>query len=254
VFAAFILYRFALKYANGKKQRCKTPIMSDQPRRPRGRPRSFEPRLALQQARDAFWRAGYAGTSLDELAAAMAMNRPSIYATFGDKESLYLQAIQRYAQQSRDTLDATLAGPGTLRERLCLLYQGATTFYLQGGPEAPRGCFLVGTALTEALPSATVRDVLERTFVAFTRSFRHAFQRAAESGELSAATSLEGLAQLATSTLNTLSLRARTGASPTLLKQLAAAAVDVICGQTTAAHPLPVRRPAKRPAARTKRA
>src|SRR4051812_12332458 len=105
--------------------------MSDQQRRPRGRPRAYDHELVLQQARDAFWRAGYAGTSLDQLAAAMAVNRPSIYAAFGDKESLYLEAIRRYAQLSRDTLDATLTGPGTLRERLGLLYRGAIAFYLQ---------------------------------------------------------------------------------------------------------------------------
>ena len=91
----------------------------------------------------------------------------------------------------------------------------------------------MGTALTEALPSPAVRRVMEQTFEAFTRSFAHAFQRALAAGELSATTGVEGLALVATSTLNTLSLRARTGATSTMLKQLATAAVDVICG----AHP-----------------
>jgi AcrR family transcriptional regulator len=182
----------------------------------------------------------------------MAMNRPSIYAAFGDKEALYLATVKRYAQQSRDALEATLSGPGTLRERVCLLYEGATAFYLQGGPEAPRGCFLVGTGLTEARLSPPVRAVLEQTFDAFARSFKRAFRGASATGELSAAVSPEQLAQLATATLNTLSLRARTGASSSTLKQLAAAAVDIICGPLPA-RPRPRRSTDKR-AGRIKRA
>ena len=227
--------------------------MSEPMRPRRGRPRSFDPEVALRQARDAFWRAGYAGTSLEELAEAMAMNRPSIYAAFGDKEALYLATVQRYAQQSRDALEATLSGPGTLRERLCLLYEGAAAFYLQGGPEAPRGCFLVGTGLTEALLSPPVRAVLEQTFDAFTRSFARAFQRAVATAELSASVSPEDLAQLATATMNTLSLRARTGAAPNMLKRLAAAAIEIICGPAPT-QPRPRRNTAKRVAARIKRA
>src|SRR4051812_36374931 len=60
------------------------------PGRPRGRPRGFDPEAALGQARDVFWDAGFAASSLDELSAAMEMNRPSVYAAFGDKETLYL--------------------------------------------------------------------------------------------------------------------------------------------------------------------
>jgi hypothetical protein len=64
-------------------------IPTAEPRR-RGRPRAYDPDTALAAAADVFWKKGYDGTSLDDLAAATGMNRPSLYAAFGDKHDLYL--------------------------------------------------------------------------------------------------------------------------------------------------------------------
>ena len=69
--------------------------------RMRGRPRQYDPERALAQAAEAFWKHGYAATSLDDLVAATGMNRPSLYAAFGDKRDLYLKTLTRYQQQSR---------------------------------------------------------------------------------------------------------------------------------------------------------
>src|SRR5690348_9419668 len=63
--------------------------------RGRGRPRAYDPQAALQRATDRFWRSGYSSTSLDEISAATGMNRPSLYAAFGDKHTLYLKALDR---------------------------------------------------------------------------------------------------------------------------------------------------------------
>ena len=77
------------------------------PRR-RGRPRAYDPDVALSRAVETFWAHGYAGTSLDDLSAAMGMNRPSLYAAFGDKRDLYLKSLafyrQRYPAQNPDPL------------------------------------------------------------------------------------------------------------------------------------------------------
>ena len=64
--------------------------MTDPPKR-MGRPRTYDRDTALEQARQVFWDAGYASSSLDALGAAMAMSRPSLYGAFGDKEALYGQ-------------------------------------------------------------------------------------------------------------------------------------------------------------------
>ena len=83
------------------------------PARRRGRPRAFEPEVALTQAMDLFWKEGFAATSLDELSAATGLNRPSLYGAFGDKRALYLQAYRRYREHVRESfapLFAELAG------------------------------------------------------------------------------------------------------------------------------------------------
>src|SRR5438045_2737757 len=72
----------------------------DVPKR-RGRPRAYDPDLALSRAMDVFWKEGFAGTSLDELSAATGMNRPSLYGAFGDKRDLYIKAYQHYRERSR---------------------------------------------------------------------------------------------------------------------------------------------------------
>jgi AcrR family transcriptional regulator len=115
----------------------------------RGRPRQYDPDSALARAAAAFWKNGYAGTSLDDLAAATGMNRPSLYAAFGDKRDLYLKTLERYQQQSRALSAQLLADSATLREFLTRFYDGALELYRAGEAEA-RGCYSISTA-----PAAT---------------------------------------------------------------------------------------------------
>jgi TetR/AcrR family transcriptional regulator, copper-responsive repressor len=181
----------------------------------------------MRQARDTFWRGGYAATSLDDLAAGMGMNRPSIYAAFGDKHALYLRAVHDYAQMSRAWLSAALARPRPLRDGLRAVYRYARDFYLSG-TDAPRGCFLLGTAVTEAHRDAQVRTIVETTMASFTDTFTERFERAELDGELSPHPP-DALAHIATAALNTLALRARTGASAAVLDGLIDATIEVIC-------------------------
>ncbi|MFL6086837.1 MAG: TetR/AcrR family transcriptional regulator [Mycobacterium sp.] len=196
--------------------------------RRRGRPRAYDPAVAMRQARDTFWRGGYAATSLEDLSAGMGMNRPSIYAAFGDKHALYLRAATDYADISRSWLAAALARPRSLRDGLFAVYRYARDFYL-AGDDAPRGCFLLGTAVTEAFRDAEVRAVVEETMTSFTTTFAERFERAERDGELSPHTP-DALAQIATAALNSLAVRARTGADVAVLDALIDATVDVICG------------------------
>ena len=68
---------------------------------PRGRPRSFDVERALDQALKVFWSKGYEGASLPDLTEAMGINRPSLYAAFGNKESLFRRVMDRYADRGR---------------------------------------------------------------------------------------------------------------------------------------------------------
>jgi AcrR family transcriptional regulator len=159
----------------------------------------------------------------------MGMNRPSIYAAFGDKRALYQRAATEYADISRAWLVTALARPRPLPEGLRTVYRYARDFYLSGG-DAARGCFLLGTAVTEANRDPTLRAVVESTMSAFTATFADRFERAERDGEL-ATQAPDALAHIATATLNTLAVRARTGASTADLDALIDATVGVICGR-----------------------
>lgn len=158
------------------------------------------------------------------------MNRPSIYAAFGDKRALYLRAMTEYADTSRAWLAGALARPRPLRDGLRAVYRYARDYYL-AGDDGPRGCFLLGTAVTEAHRDPQVRALVESTLCAFTETFTGRFEQAARDGEL-APVGPNALAHIATAALNSLAVRARTGAEPAALDALIDATVDVICGRT----------------------
>ena len=74
--------------------------------------------------RGVFLAKGFTGASLDELSAAAGLNRPSLYAAFGDKEQLYIATLRFYGARSIEGLDAIMAGPGTIQQRLAHLQVG----------------------------------------------------------------------------------------------------------------------------------
>src|SRR5579872_2231626 len=115
----------------------------------RGRPRQYDPDHALAKAAAAFWKGGYAGTSLDELAAATGMNRPSLYAAFGDKRDLYLKTLARYRDRSRTIGAGIVADDPPLRVFLRRFYEAALDVYFAGGEDV-RGCYSISTAPAQA--------------------------------------------------------------------------------------------------------
>ncbi|MBW8843670.1 MAG: TetR/AcrR family transcriptional regulator [Burkholderiales bacterium] len=197
------------------------------PPRPRGRPRSFDTGATLAQATLAFWRQGYAATSMDDLSAATGLNRPSLYGAFGDKHALYLQALQLYTEQSNAAIAAALAGR-SLREGLLRVYELALQLYYPAD-EAARGCLLIGTAATEAPRDEAIRRQLGDSLHGFNAAFEARLRQAAEGGELPAATDVAMRAQLASAVLHSLALRARAGDARTDLAALAAGGVELIC-------------------------
>src|ERR1700753_124748 len=120
----------------------------------RGRPRSFDSDLALDRALRVFWEKGYEGTSLSDLTAAMRINRPSLYAAFGDKESLFRKALDRYTGAQFSYIQNALNAPTArqVAERLLL----ATVGQMCDGRN-PAGCLLVQGALASGEGADSVR-------------------------------------------------------------------------------------------------
>src|ERR1700752_4444097 len=105
----------------------------------RGRPRAYEPEVALGRALDLFRKQGFAATSLDDLSEATGMNRPSLYGAFGDKRELYIKSYQRYREDARASMVAIFREEMPVRERLARIYASARNIY-PSGETGPRGC------------------------------------------------------------------------------------------------------------------
>jgi AcrR family transcriptional regulator len=195
----------------------------------RGRPRAFDPDTALGRAVDAFWDAGFAATSLDDLTAATGMNRPSLYGAFGDKQALYRKAFDLYRERTRTAIAAAIAGAHPLRTALRAIYDAAIGVYLSGD-SGPRGCFIIGTAVAQAVTDPDVRTALADTLREIDGAFDARIARAQRSGELTADADPAKLAKIASATLYSLTIHARAGMGRAALDAIADAAVDVICG------------------------
>ena len=206
----------------------KEVMQPNQPRR-RGRPRAYDPDAALTRAIGSFWKAGYSGTSLDDLSAATGMNRPSLYGAFGDKRELYLKALAHYWEVSRVAMDEALAHDVPLRVALQRLYDKALSIYFSG-KEGPRGCFAIGTATTEAVQDAKIRGSLADGFRMIDEAFEARIRLAQEQGKLTRNADPTALAMLASATLHTLAIRSRAGTPRKVLQGIVDATLDVICG------------------------
>lgn len=200
----------------------------------RGRPRAYQPAAALQQATLAFWRDGYAGTSLDTLSTAMGMNRPSLYAAFGDKHALYSTVVHNYIAGGRSAMQAALAPDRPLREGLMAVYDTALALYYPKEGQ-PRGCLLVSTTATEAVHDELLRAQLGEGLRSFDAEFQQRFALAIERGELPPGADAATLARLASAVVHTLALRSRAGDAREQLRATAQAAVALLCGEPPAA-------------------
>jgi TetR/AcrR family transcriptional regulator, copper-responsive repressor len=196
----------------------------------RGRPRAYDPDRALDRAMGEFWRAGFSATSLDELSAATGMNRPSLYGAFGDKRALYLETLKRYRDAAAVEMTKALAPGRPLREGLRRVYDMALATYF-GGDVPPRGCFLIGTATTEAAGDPEIRALLGATLRALDEGFETRLRLAQQEGELGTDTDPAGLAKIASAVLHTLAVRSRAGDAREDLERTVEAALDVICGR-----------------------
>jgi AcrR family transcriptional regulator len=197
----------------------------------RGRPRAYDPDTALVQAMAVFWNAGYAGTSLDDISAGTGMNRPSLYGAFGDKRALYLQTLERYRSRGRAAITEALAHDRPLREGLRRVYDSALALYYSGEGGA-RGCFLIGTALTESVGDAKVRKTLRDALLEFDAAFESRIRLARDHGELPRDADPAALAKVASAVLHTLAIRSRAGEPRKALEAMLEPALDLICGKS----------------------
>jgi len=180
-----------------------------------GRPRAFDPEKALETAMCLFWRKGYEGTSLTDLTEAMGINRPSLYATFGNKEELFKKAFARYVD---NTGCLAARQSSTAREAVeTLLFTAAENLV---NPEHP-GCLLVVGALACSDESQGVRDELCAARNAGQEAWKARFELGVAEGELPPKPTPEELARYVMTVLNGMTVQARSGATAAELRGVA---------------------------------
>jgi len=175
---------------------------------PRGRPRSFDRDQALDRAMHVFWRQGYEATSVSDLTRAMQINPPSLYAAFGDKERLYLEALGRYQQRRLESMAKWFEEEPTAKAAVLRLLMEAARELARAG--APRGSMLVSSAMqcsSEALQAklaerrASVRALLKARI-----------DRGVREGDLGRRADTDALVDFYSAVFQGMSLQARSGA------------------------------------------
>src|SRR5438105_14921171 len=146
---------------------------------PRGRPRAFDPDAALDRAMHVFWARGYEGASLSDLTRAMRINRPSLYAAFGNKEELFRKVLDRYMDGPVAYFGKALAAPKA-RDVVEEIFLG--TARMAGDPGIPAGCLMVQGAL--ACGNASARKEVAARRAAVEVALRRRLQRAKREGDL----------------------------------------------------------------------
>ena len=186
--------------------------------KPRGRPRKYDEDQVLQAAEQVFWLKGFSDTSLDDLSSAMAMNRPSIYRAFGDKEAIYRKVLLNFCQKMEAAYEHTMLGSNGIRQSLKSFYVGALNVYTSG--DQAKGCMVMSTAIAAATSHPVIQSDLLNVIQSLDNKFTEQFEQAIESGELAPSIDARTRATVAQSLLHSLSLRARAGEPQSQLTQL----------------------------------
>ena len=136
------------------------------------RHKEFDQDQALQKAMEVFWARGFEATSMQNLIDHMGINRQSLYDTFGDKHSLFLQALDRYQQVETRKLLELLARPGSVKKAFRQVFSAV----IEGScaNEQPRGC-LMNNSMSEL--AGRCKATAEKT-VRHQRTVEEAFYRA----------------------------------------------------------------------------
>jgi AcrR family transcriptional regulator len=186
-------------------------MKTEQPAR-RGRPRSFDRQDALCAALRVFRERGYEGTSIADLQEALGgLSPPSLYAAFGSKEELFMEAVELYTGQIRAAAARALAEAPTTKAKVEALLRNAVVATTE--PGEPRGCLLVQGAIVCSPSSDNVQRYLHELRIETHRTVTKCLKDGLAARELPARTDITGLASFYTTLIHGLAIQARDGAS-----------------------------------------
>ncbi len=192
------------------------------PRRKPGRPLSFDRDAALEQAMLTFWRYGYETTSIADLTAAMNVMPPSLYAAFGDKKRLFLEAADRYANQ--DAIAQAINAAPSAYEAVLAMLTGAAIAYT--GEATPRGCLLASATASGSAASSDVQAAVADIRRSTRERLRRRIERDAGIGLMGPQVDAAALADFVMAIVQGMSVMARDGASRNALLAIADTALQ----------------------------
>ena len=188
----------------------------------RGRPRAFDPDAALDHAMHVFWAKGYEGASLSDLTRAMRINRPSLYAAFGNKEQLFRKVLDRYASGPLAYFAKALTA-AKARDVIEKILLGAAN--MASDPRLPAGCLLVQGALACGDSAGRVQKETATRRAASEVALRRRLQRAKREGDLSPRSDPTELARYVMTVLQGMAVQGANGAKRDQLRQVARTAL-----------------------------
>ncbi|WP_102961250.1 TetR/AcrR family transcriptional regulator [Mangrovicella endophytica] len=200
------------------------PAPPDTGARPRGRPRAFDREAALAEATRLFWAKGYEATSIAELTQAMGIGGPSLYAAFGSKEALYVEALRHYSDSNAALVWTSFERAETARDAVRgFLMDSAAA--LGGGEAHPaRGCMVTLSSVGSEGHEELGRLVCEARGVTLER-LKARLAAGVDAGEIAATTDIHALARFVQTVQNGMSILARDGARCDELRSVAEVAM-----------------------------
>jgi AcrR family transcriptional regulator len=183
----------------------------------RGRPREFDPAQALAAALQIFWRRGYEGASISELTEAMGITRPSLYACFGNKESLFRQALDLYETEKLCYVKTALEAP-TARGVAERLLRGSLA--MQCSENEPQGCLGVISTVAGVTEAECIREEVLARRASSNAALLARFVQAKEEGDLPDGIEPEAMACYLSTVMQGMAVQASGGATRETLERL----------------------------------
>jgi len=196
-------------------------------KRPRGRPKGFIPDEALDRAVEMFWEHGYEGVDVDRIAHAVNVTKPALYRAFGDKPTLLLRAVERYAMTYiADRMAAFQAEPD-IRKAVTAFCEATVN---AAANEARGGCMLAAAALGQSERVTEIRSYVANGLTATADIFAKRFEKEMKAGRLSRTYSAKVRARSLVDLMQGVQLRAKAGIAREQLLQDARSYVSLILG------------------------